>query len=210
MFPRTAAVFSLPALIIIFLAGCTASSTSGTVTEEQRDARLTLEQSQRLDALTSQYPEATVPAVELVRMVTLSEWPETMAACLTELGFPATVEDGGVASTTVAGQEEAKEVARYVCNVMYPLDPKFNEPLNAEQLDFLFDYFTGELTKCLSDQGVEVSSPPSRQLFAESFVTAEAWSPYLSVPEDLSSDEWTALNVACPQGPEGLYDIVDE
>lgn len=161
------------------LTGCTTIpdstpdiSTSGTASPEDTNARLAFDQGVKLDALLTQYPQAVVPDSKLVRTVTLEEWPTTMAQCLTDQGFPSTVVDGGVSSTNIVGQEEAKEVARYVCNVEYPLDPKFNRPLTAKQLDQLYDYYAGELTSCLEANGQEIAAPPSRQLFGEAFNTA--------------------------------------
>ena len=194
------------------LTGCTTipsstpdTPTSSSASAEDANARLAFDQGVKLDALLAQYPQAVIPDAKLVRTVTLEEWPTTMAQCLTDQGFPSTVVDGGVSSTNIVGQEEAKEVARYVCNVEYALDPKFNQPLTASQLDQLYEYYTGDLTNCLEANGQEVAAPPSRQLFGEAFNTIDSWSPYLSVAGSVSADEWTELNKACPQVPEGLY-----
>jgi hypothetical protein len=117
----------------------------------------------------SAHPDVERPQVEVVRVISMEEWPTVIADCLVEAGFAVTASNGGIAYDNVAtAQAEPFAVAQYVCNATYPLDPKYNAAPTDDQLRALYDYRTGELTTCLEEQGYAVEAPPSFQRFAES------------------------------------------
>lgn len=157
----------------------------------------------RWSALLLDHPEAVRPEVALVRYVWPSEWPQTQVACLQEQGVDATLaEDGSVALTALTAQKEATDLANYVCEAMYPLDPVANLPLNDSQLAYVYWYYTGPLTACLEHNGVAVDEPPSLAVFKQDFYSDRFWSPYGSIGD---SDDWNLLSNKCPQAAPDLY-----
>lgn len=154
----------------------------------------------------SQFPDAKRPNVNLVRYVAPNELSGVKADCLHEGGYPdaSVTADGGLSYGVVPeGQEEALAIALYVCSVQFQSDPKFSGPLSAEQLDTLYDYYTGELAQCIEAQGFTVADAPSRATFIDSYQST-GWSPYQSLTQ-ISQQQWDDLNEACPQWPSGFY-----
>ena len=95
------------------------------------------------------------------------------------------------------------EIARYVCDAKYPVDPSLTQPPTDAELDYLYNYFVDVLNPCLEREGIEVIEPPSRQAFKDSLLSPDSWSPYVDV-DIRGQDEWTRLNRACPQSPPGF------
>ncbi|KQW08183.1 hypothetical protein ASC66_04425 [Leifsonia sp. Root4] len=147
-------------------------------------------------------PDDKRPDVELVRLVSLQEWPEAVAQCLRDAGWNATSEDGGVGLVGVTeAQREPSALAQYTCEAQYPVDPKYLSQLTDSQLEYLYVYYTTTLRDCLIDAGYTPSDPPSREKFIESYYRTGAWSPYSEVPVTAVAD----LDEKCPQVPEGLW-----
>ncbi|WP_159500333.1 hypothetical protein [Microbacterium sp. 18062] len=146
------------------------------------------------------------PQVEASRLIDLSEWASTQAACLAEEGYNVSVTTDGEGLSypplTDAVAAAAFNMAIFTCEVRYPVDPKYTEPLTDERLRILYTYRSTTLIECLEDAGYPPSSsPPSKSVFIES---GGAWSPY----EDISvaQERYAALSAACPQVPEDFYD----
>jgi hypothetical protein len=184
------------ALATSVLAGCSAGADGGATPAPTSSIPSAHEQN--VAQLLAEYPDADVPTVQPIRVVTLLEWPEVFAQCVTDEGFPASAAaDGGVDFEAIpAEQADASALATFVCRERYPVDPsEFEDP----DLSGLYDYYTQELVPCLEAEGYEIPSPPSEQTFIDSYWTA-AWIPYNFV-EVTSDEEWTRLNAACPQHP---------
>lgn len=91
--------------------------------------------------------------------------------------------------------------ARYVCEVEYPVDPIYYEPLSTAQLKELYSYRVGDLIACLEDNGYSVDvAPPSETLFVES---GGEWSPYAEL--SIASSDLAEISRTCPQVPSTLY-----
>lgn len=154
----------------------------------------------------ARFPDAARPDVDIVRIIDSSEWATTVADCLSEDGFDATATvDGSISYFGVPSQGDSYAVAFYTCEARYPVDPKYNAPLNESQLNFLYDYFLNDLKPCLEGEGYEVPSAPSRQTFLESYAEDDGWSLYKNVAGRVGPGELAELNKKCPQLPEGLY-----
>lgn len=200
---RGALAFSL---CVLLLSGCSvdAPRKEETVQGSVSDNRLRQAQIDRAAALQSSYPSADIPDVSLVRMVDMASWPEAMAQCLTENGFPSDVQDGGVRTMVAEGQDEAKAIASYRCSVEYPLDPKYEVSLTESQLKILYEYYTGTLTACLEGLGYFVSDPPSETVFIDRYNTSESWSPLVDIADSMSPEQWTKANSGCESAPLDL------
>lgn len=151
-----------------------------------------------------QFPNAVQPEVEIVRRVDPGDWATAIAACLNDSGFPDVTADadGGLSYQNQSAQTERFALAKYSCVAAYPLEKKYTAPLDDEQLGNIFDYLTLVQVPCLEAQGFEISDPPSRQRFIETYVTAPEWLPYGELPiEVLQSDELATIQALCPEDP---------
>ncbi|MHA6669748.1 hypothetical protein ACX3O0_12865 [Homoserinimonas sp. A447] len=166
--------------------------------EADRLVEIQLE-SRRADLL-SRFPDAVLGEIERIRFVTPEEWPEAIAECLTGMGFEATASaDGGIEMSYANEQAEPAELAHYTCGAKYPVHPKYSQPLNEAQLEYLYDYYVNVLSPCLEGEDVSVADAPSLSSFLEAD-DAERWFPYNSV--DRFSPK---LEEKCPQSPSGLH-----
>lgn len=193
------------------VAGCTPSThqilpTVHKLSVEEKATYLATRFESMEEALVAQYPSAELPDVETVRLVTLDEWPRDHSQCLTDQGFPSTFdEDGSIQTEVPAGQEQAKASAEYVCEVRFPLDPQFDQPLNSSQLNYLYNYYVGDLTSCLNRRGIETLDPPSLQVFKSTYYSEGSWLPF--APQRIAQADWGEITNECPQLPKGLFGL---
>lgn len=134
------------------------------------------------------------------------EYLAALATCLTDAGWKAVVKpDGGLAVDSVAAdQREAFMAAKDGCQQSLGLPPQ-DSPLTPEEIGRIYDYFVGDLTRCVVRLGYAVGQPPSRETFIANYYAADVdlWSPY-DVPAaspDVSEEDWMSLNAECPQNP---------
>jgi hypothetical protein len=142
------------------------------------------------------------------RYISPEEYAAVMVPCLTEQGIPAhPLPDGGVGYGDWPEEQWLLQAeAAYRCNVRFPIDPMFEEPLNENQLRRLYSYLVDELTPCLEDEGYATTTPPTVDVFIGSYPTGHAWSPLPANDPGLhDEEEWYRLNVACPQSPSLKY-----
>lgn len=147
------------------------------------------------------------PEVERIRYVSQEEWAEVQASCLTNLGFPTTVEEGGSFSTKITeDQDEAAAEASYTCELQYPQDLKYAQALTRTQLRTFYAYYRDSLVPCLQGLGHDTGSLPSEETYVEGMASGSApWTPYDSM--DLASTDTSEMNQKCPPSPpaEALY-----
>lgn len=199
--------------VAFMITGCSATEPEAlepTATTAASDQQLIQDQlDQMWSQVESQYPELARPSVEIVRLVSLEDWAPTMAECLSAAGFAdvSAGEDGSLEWGSVPqAQASAFELARYTCSAQFPQDPKFLRPLTGEQLGRLYDYYTGDLTACLTELGYEVPAPPSRQEFQDTYATSP-WLPFSEAAEQATAAGASAeLAAACPQLPATLWE----
>lgn len=157
--------------------------------------------------VSARYPGAVRPEADLVRTVAPPEWATTIAECLNGEGFDAVAQPDGSVFFDTAEQGEAYAVALYTCKIRYPIDPKFQGPLNDEQLRRIYDYSKAVLTPCLESFGIAVPEPPSLEVFLEKHGSPDAWNIYGDVQNQVkSNDQWQEISAACPQYPTDLYE----
>ena len=141
------------------------------------------------------------PEVNRVRFVSQEELPEVQAKCLTDQGFPTTVESGGSYTTkTTSEQDESLALATYTCELQYPVDLRYAQAFTRTQLRIIYAYYRDTLIPCLQDQGLDIEQLPSEETYVEGVTTGTAeWTPYDAV--DLASMDTSMLNKACPPLP---------
>ncbi len=210
---RTAFVGLVASIALLAIAGCSSSTVETlappqvpplTATDLEAQATLDLERArtQYLGA----FPDADTPSVDRVRFITLNEWADVMAQCLTEAGFDAeSAPDGGLLSSAPSGQELPYGLASYTCSAQYPIDPRENIALTTDQIRYLYDYYTLVATPCLEDLGfTDLPEPPSQQSYISTYESGPSWDLYSAVALQADEDEWYEANELCPQRPAGL------
>lgn len=169
--------------------------------EDYRDAYL----EKRAQVLTAPPPE-----VELIRWTTtLADDSSAQAACLTDAGFPAEPRyDSGVSFDpgVPEAQEEALNLAMYVCAAQYTPVPALTTDWTPEQIGMAWDYWNEAFIPCLQSEGVSVPDidPPSRQAYIDSFFTgSREWYP----PTWIASRDDREYEIAeeCPPMPPHKY-----
>lgn len=146
--------------------------------------------------------------VEFERYISPEEYAGVMVPCLTEQGIPATaLPDGGVGFGDLPEEEWVlQREAMYRCNVRFPIDPMFDEPLSEDQLRRLYAYLVEHLTPCLEDEGYATTPPPPVEEFIASYSGGRPWSPWpVNDPRLQDEAEWYRLNEVCPQSPSVEY-----
>ena len=140
------------------------------------------------------------PEIAIVRVVDETEWPETYASCLTDLGFPAQVEGDGVAMDIPQGQEDAQKIASYTCLAKYPIDPNQDRGnLTDAQKEVVYVYVTQTLVPCLEENGYDIENIPSKTAFIEGYGTPNAWNPYFQIADQsFITAEGKEIETLCP------------
>ncbi|WP_418908465.1 hypothetical protein [Glutamicibacter endophyticus] len=147
------------------------------------------------------------PDVERIRFVSQEDWASEQAQCMTNLGFPSTLEDDGSFSTKITEvQEQAAAEARYTCELQYPMDLKYSQAFTRTQLHTIYAHYRDSLIPCLKGLGFEPGELPSEETYVEGTASgANPWTPYDAI--DLSSADVNSMNQNCPSMPaaEELY-----
>jgi hypothetical protein len=95
------------------------------------------------------------------------------------------------------------QAAVELCGQMFPVDPKYQQPLTESQLEFLYNWFIIETIPCLEEEGFSGFDPPSLDVFQDTYET-QGWGPYRDIAEQLDAlpmGGWYRLTEACPQNP---------
>lgn len=210
--PRWALIGLAASITLVAIAGC--SSAPETLTPPEvpplSSASIEAQAALDLDRARVQYlgafPDAEIPSVARIRFIALNEWADVMATCLTEAGFAAeSSRGGGLASSAPEGQDLPYGLAAYTCSAQYPIDPRENVELNADQIRYLYDYYTEVATPCLEALGfTDFPEPPSQQTYISSYNSRPEWDLYGAVALQATEDEWYEANDLCPQRPAGL------
>jgi len=148
--------------------------------------------------VSSIYPAAVRPEVDVIRQVDDDEYMDVRVDCLVSRGVDAARTTDGYRSST---STEAEAVSTYTCGVEYPVSVP--APLNEKQLGYLFDYQVQFAVPCLEALGYEQDPPPSREDFI-SDRDAQTWHPVAN-KSSVGGRLARAVEEACPSAPEGLY-----
>ena len=151
------------------------------------------------------------PVVALVRWTSHDDWGSTIAQCERDAGFNA-VGSGSVLlypDGIGAAQRSAFDLADYVCNAKYTMNPKYNVTFTADQWGIWYDYNVEWEVPCLATLGVTVSQPPTRETYiAQGLQTGQpAWSPW-SEADFVFAGSWQKdllMTQTCPDYPPAQY-----
>ena len=103
--------------------------------------------------------------VEFVRYISPDEWRRIRAQCFRDRVFDADETFyGGISFDRVPGdlpgRERRIQEAEYRCLVMYPVHPRYRQPLSPAQIRVIYDYYIDSLVPCLRRRGLEIPDPP--------------------------------------------------
>lgn len=150
-----------------------------------------------------QKPEGSKPTIGAFEGP-VEEYMPAVVTCLQEAGWDAIYrpEDDSISVPSVTfEQRKAFSRARRNCDVELGV-PEEEPPMTKDEIGEVYDYYTTTLTACIQDHGYPVNDPPSRDTYISGYYESAGWSPYNTVPEQLSEAEWLQLNVDCPQDIE--------
>ncbi len=142
------------------------------------------------------------PAVALIRFISPAELGQTMTACLSGKGIPATVVANGFGYQVgdfPSSQNQAANLAQFECSASYPIHPQYLLRKSHIALEREYHWMVSTQVPCYQAQGFSISQPPSMDVWIASYATG-AWGPDLDVEKAIDHDAsgWRTLNEACP------------
>ena len=171
------------------------------------DAELTAYYDEHLASTADERDLSSPPEVSLIRWSMGSkEYSANMATCLQEECFPAVLDgihyyfNPGVP----VAQQDALNLASYVCNGQYMIHPTYGYGWSDEQVGIVYDYWVEYYIPCMRAHGYDIrdDDKPSREAYVNAFHTAERidwwpneWSQLLPKPERESMES------ICPELP---------
>lgn len=204
---------SLVGLVLVLVTGTSLLACSSPRSDQTGSANpLNLEQREaNLRELAAGLGLDEPPSVDLVRFVAESEWTTVQLGCLNDLGYPVVaMPDGrGIDSSMIPASQAARggpyALAVYTCQAQYSMEPSTGE-LTEEELGELYDWYLGVEVPCLEEHGAEVSDPPSRASFIETY-NSNPWIPFGAIDhEALGPEKIDELLAECPQSPADVID----
>jgi hypothetical protein len=197
------------ALIAVFITtGCSSAQNDDFSAPPMSDQEFETQAALDLEINRVQYLEPfglAAPQVTRVHFIDGDAWVQVMAECLTAAGFPTAGDGDGINSTPPRGQEEAWNLAAYVCSAEYPIDPHQTRPLSDGQIGHIYDYLLTTAEPCLRAHGaVGLPDPPTRQYYIDHYGAEDPWPLYWELANQ-PGDGWEAINEACPQQPPDIF-----
>jgi hypothetical protein len=191
----------LGAVACVLLASCTSAAVGMASPPPASHAPLAATEADRAWERTG-FPADQRPMVERVRVVSIFERAEAVAACLREVGYPrAVVEQGEISPGELADEQlSSLALSTYICEAQYPADPLFDRPLRTDQIRELYRYRSTEQRECLQALGHAIAVPPTERAFVEAYPEHGGWNPMNNVP----AFGFAAAESACPPIPAAL------
>lgn len=141
------------------------------------------------------------PRAELVRYIDPREYGKVRAKCMRGEGWPAEENDGGGMGFTERipnEQAQAQQDSWFRCQYRYPVHPMYLEPYGERQVRVLYDHYADTVVPCLTTEGY-VLEVPTWETFAARWDTPDKWTPYGTLVQKLSGQEWAQVRQACPE-----------
>lgn len=191
--PRALGAGALGVLLALLLGACSDSTTAdGDVSDESR----TLSAQEQSSVLAQELNISDPPAVETVRFVKPEDRGPFVETCLAEQGYSATaLAEVGIP----VEQQQAYELASYVCLTKYPIDAAYAREWSDVQIGIQYDWTVDRVIPCLAERGYTITEVPSREVFVATW-SSNSFYPFSQIPpESLSNEAVEELNRACPQ-----------
>lgn len=191
-------------IVLFFAASCSSGSDSA------RDASAKVDSAVKVDPavakwrgeMADRYDITNPPDVAVVQYIKPEDSNAYIDPCMSNKGFAST---GPGEYSYPVDQQSAFDLARYICTVSYPPDPKYLQPWTDVQTTRLYDYMVATEIPCLQAEGFSISGVPSEETFVANFSLSPFW-PYEQVQQQLASKNnnpqyLDSLEGKCPQQP---------
>lgn len=149
-----------------------------------------------------------VSTFEVVRWVEAEESAAVIAVCMTELGYPASVDENGILTFEMTPENESGlKLANYECMAKYPIRSDYWAIPDDSVMTQLYNYYETTLVPCLVQEGFSITDMPSLEVFlATPHTSTSVYSPYseLVTSEQVPASEVEKLTELCPPLPAEL------
>lgn len=148
-----------------------------------------------------------VPNVPLVAWSKYGEFYPKLVECMRGQGWDVSlIGTRGMRYPNVGASQQAPMfLAEYECRSKYSEDPRYRQPLSAQQIGLMYDYAVGVTVPCLRREGYSPTQPPSRAVYIAGFGQDASWDPYESVfgtgVVQEGSSQGQILEKKCPRQP---------
>ncbi|WP_256839348.1 hypothetical protein [Ornithinimicrobium faecis] len=107
------------------------------------------------------------PEVAVVRETTPEEFQQVMAACLEESGWSPTLHPDGTIEVGpfTPEQEDAYNLADYICGEQYPVADVYTTELTQEQQRMVYEHTREEFIPCVEGLGIQLGELPSLEAY---------------------------------------------
>lgn len=158
----------LGSLVAFLLAGCGGTSPDQSDARDRTSSAQVSKQYLRniSESLSDSFGIDNPPEVKVVRATLPEELDDTLLACVAEEGFPLT-EDGVI--KIPEGQQDAYNMAQYVCRMRYPVIERYAQPLKTKQIKIQYDWTIQFVIPCLERQGFKTSNAPTEARFIDTW-----------------------------------------
>ncbi|MEC5186218.1 hypothetical protein RCH12_003702 [Cryobacterium sp. MP_3.1] len=194
------------ALLVMILAGCQAQAAAPSAIDP---SAYTPEEYQDFSwrSIMGSHPDAVRPDVDVVRVIGNEDFPTIYTDCMLEEGFTVKVNaDTSFEATVPPEQQEAFDMAMYVCEAKYPRPAILTRTDDEDAGRLLYAYYRDDLLSCLADLGLTSDPLPSEQTFLQTLNSAERYDPYSSLITNggVTIETWDKATAQCPQRPDSL------
>ncbi|USQ78890.1 hypothetical protein [Ornithinimicrobium faecis] len=143
-------------------------------------------------------PPETTP----VRVITASEYDSVMQSCLADQGFEVELPAGGGFDIQLPNdQVPSFRLAHYECEGTFPVHELYRRESGPEEQRREYQWLTEVLVPCLSEEGIDVSDPPTLESFQSSYERPQRWHPVNELLESMGPARVSDLSQTCPLDP---------
>jgi len=134
------------------------------------DASLRATADEKWANIVAQWPDAVRPEVALIRPIIAPDYLPAQVRCMSDRGWPArmTSKRGAEIGLREGASELEFQVAKYECQVEYPLLPVQSGSALPGHDRYLYDLIVNAHLPCLRGLGVSYPAPPSFQEYLDS------------------------------------------
>ncbi len=173
------------------------------LTDAESEAKRVADADAQWQGVLSTYPDAVRPPDPFAGYLSDEERKDPLRACLQAAG--AALSEGYAldpdAPPTLgwSTSNEAQRIGAYACDQTHPV--KITRPsANDAELGWIYDYMVAFFAPCYEANGIDVSPPPGRDVWVETY-PGYVWFPtYSDDPRfrDMTLELETAIRTACP------------
>lgn len=187
------------ALVVCSIAfvGC-AVADSDRLSGEQIDAIREEDNIRQWNAIVPDEWNLSRPEVEPLESVDPNWRNAIVNACMIDAGFDGITQVGDSLAVKVGESDpKAAALAYYECVAQHPLHVPAIGYLSRTLRVALYDYLTTLIVPCLRTLGYDVTEPPARDVYVETYYRDMGWNPYEAVSFESGSIAWLVIDARC-------------